>query len=152
MAHCGWTPNQNLLQFATFRLQRKIIADFPQRAKHKTVPRNNIQQEESDLWEINSREICFRGILFFKMNSVLYIWIQMLLPGLTFHASKKRKNMVPENYIYPKRSGLGKLARSQCGCQWGAKRRRRLSVGEALQQNGLPQWQVKTTQIISLRV
>jgi len=25
------------LQFATFRLRRKIIADFPQRAIHKTV-------------------------------------------------------------------------------------------------------------------
>lgn len=40
IAHCGCIPNRNTLQFAIFRLRRKIIADFPQRAIHKTVLRN----------------------------------------------------------------------------------------------------------------
>ena len=37
IAHCGWIPNRNSLQFTIFRLRRKIIADFPQRAIHKHV-------------------------------------------------------------------------------------------------------------------
>jgi len=65
IAHCGGILNRNSLQFAIFRLRRKIIADFPQRAIHKTVGIH---------WKKTNIMVNFMIIGFIILTICLWFW------------------------------------------------------------------------------
>ena len=88
IAHCGWIPIRNSLQFAIFRLRRKIITDFPQRAIHKTVGFN--------------AEIPFQIKIFGWNLSLKKIGIWQIL---TSNLNHFRKNKLPN---------LSKFSESKC--------------------------------------